>query len=681
MTSGTDAFSNQSPAHLVLAIHGVGNPKVGEIAETIAKNLSERTVTNPVYEINWNEIVEKPLSERGNIHVTAIATLARVIANISLTCPRSLRGNQRFSLLGIIFRIQQIIFVLADALIATAFWITLVFPPSAYLGGLASTAFVPDPSPVINRFEQIGFSLALPVVRIALYVVFLFLTTCPLQALLTRSLSPVFIGTRRSLGLILRPLLFVMTFPLLLPWRSIVSRAWRSRAVLGRILLIALVLYASALALMSQYRHTLTMAFDTIVKRAAEICFVSASAVILIYALNPALKILMDIFRYAGDPPYRQRIQTLVTAKVGAVRTANGSGEELYILAHSLGSVIAIDSLLNTEAFIPADRITLITIGSPLRRFFFRFFPNLFFPDTAALCAKKLASRFAGFRWINCYRPFDQIGTRLGLPDCEWTSEVSTSQYNRIASAHPDYWGDPIVSKCILDECRIVSFTTANSFEPDSPSPEIEVAERRTVLKILWAVLIGAMTLAPIVGFVIGAKQYSHDAKGQDAILSKIQSEGIETYADVTYERRPTMWDETGPGAYETVLTFSYDDLKGLHHKVVVEEDELVTFVFDPSEHVLDVNAVKQFVRGEQTSKGVKAAKVRIKYLADNPELIYVTQFPPIPNPVWVSITMLASVVLLIFVTYYAAKITYFVGGVISELFVGQPVFSTSFFE
>ena len=681
MTSEADTFSKKPPDALVFAIHGVGNPKVGEIAKSIAANLSESAVTNPVHEINWNQIVEKPLSERGNIRVTAIATLARVIANISLTSPRSLRGNQPFSLLGIIFRLQQILFVFADALIAIAFWIILVFPPSAYLGGLASTAFVPEASPVINRFEHIGFSLTVPAVRIVFYLLLLFLATCLLQALLTRSLSPMFIGTRRALGLILRPLLFLLTFPLLFPWRSLVSSAWRSRAVLVRVLLIFLVFYASALTLVSQYRHTLTMAFDTIVKRAAEVCLVSALAAILIYAFSPALKILMDIFRYAGDPAYRQRIQALIAAKVNAVRTNSGSGGEFYILAHSLGSVIAIDALLNAETFIGADRITLITIGSPLRRFFFRFFPNLFFPDTAALCAERLASRFAGFRWINCYRPFDQIGTRLGLPDYGWTSEISTSQYKRIATAHSDYWGDPIVRKCVLDECRVVMFATANSPESIIQFSEIEVTWRRTVLRIVWRVLIGVMALAPIVGFVIGAKQYFQDNNEQNAILSRIQSEGIETYADVTYERRPTAWDETGPIAYETVLTFSYDDVKGFHHHVVLEEGELFTNVFDPSEHVVDVNAVEEFVLRERKSTKAKAAKVKIKYLSDNLDLIYVTQFPPTPNPLWVSISMLAAVALLIVVTYYAAKITYFVGGTISELFVGQPVLSTSFFE
>jgi alpha-beta hydrolase superfamily lysophospholipase len=41
-----------------------------------------------------------------------------------------------------------------------------------------------------------------------------------------------------------------------------------------------------------------------------------------------------------------------------------------FTVAHSLGTVIAIDAVLNSESFAPSDRITLITMGSPLLRFF-----------------------------------------------------------------------------------------------------------------------------------------------------------------------------------------------------------------------------------------------------------------------------------------------------------------------
>src|SRR5260370_15287423 len=124
------------PKTLVIAIHGVGNPKVNEIARALDLNLNAGHMNFEVHEINWNQITDKPESEKGNIRLTAISTLANVIASASLSCPTTLKGVNSHSLLRPIFRLQQVLFLFADAALAVAWWAILLFPPTAFLGAL-----------------------------------------------------------------------------------------------------------------------------------------------------------------------------------------------------------------------------------------------------------------------------------------------------------------------------------------------------------------------------------------------------------------------------------------------------------------------------------------------------------------------------------------------------------------
>ena len=154
------------------------------------------------------------------------------------------------------------------------------------------------------------------------------------------------------------------------------------------------------------------------------------------FAIAPALKVLADIFRYVGDPNYRAAIQD------GIDRCFDGlglAGKEFYLVGHSLGSVIAVDALWRTASpLVRCSSITLITLGSPLRRFFWQFFRPAM-PSAGDLSAC-FDSRYQRFQWINVYRPFDPIGTRLF--DSRGR-DFSTRQYHRVlAWAHTNYWSD-----------------------------------------------------------------------------------------------------------------------------------------------------------------------------------------------------------------------------------------------
>jgi hypothetical protein len=161
------------------------------------------------------------------------------------------------------------------------------------------------------------------------------------------------------------------------------------------------------------------------------------------YAIAPALKVLADIFRYVGDPEYRARIQAGLER---CLQELGLEGKELYLVGHSLGSVIAVDALWCAAGpFASCSSITLVTLGSPLRRFFWRFFRPAI-PRPGDLAAH-FDRQYGRFRWVNVYRPFDPIGTTLFT---QTGYDFSTKQYHRIlAWAHTHYWSDRGVLRCV----------------------------------------------------------------------------------------------------------------------------------------------------------------------------------------------------------------------------------------
>lgn len=66
---------------------------------------------------------------------------------------------------------------------------------------------------------------------------------------------------------------------------------------------------------------------------------------------------------------------------------------------------------------VRSDHVDNDGLSSP--EVFSGFFPDLFFPAKARIALTRLRPAmqdYAGLRWINCCRPWDQIGTRLSLP-------------------------------------------------------------------------------------------------------------------------------------------------------------------------------------------------------------------------------------------------------------------------
>jgi len=177
---------------------------------------------------------------------------------------------------------------------------------------------------------------------------------------------------------------------------------------------------------------------------AISVCLVG----IVVFVILPIAKILSDIVLYVGDNKHREIIHSQLDQTIRSLPL--GDRSRLVVIGHSLGSVIAVDSLLRFGKRWPhSAQIVLVTMGSPLKRFFTVFFqsfytiPNIFadslLPDTNVV------------RWVNVYRPWDPIGTSLFTIPHKQITEICTNQWFKVIHAHLGYWSDRKVMTIMHD--------------------------------------------------------------------------------------------------------------------------------------------------------------------------------------------------------------------------------------
>ena len=189
-----------------------------------------------------------------------------------------------------------------------------------------------------------------------------------------------------------------------------------------------------------------------------------------------ALMLISDVVRYLGDAQYRRGLQDHLGERLRSLLAAQPP--DLVIAAHSLGSVIAVDTLLRRAQIVPPrTRVTLLTMGSPLKRTFHRFFPDRY-ADPIEL-RTELNARVGPLRWINVHRPFDPVGTNLlgSLPADRVAGKLRlTWPFLLFFPAHTDYWGDAVVLDQALQGIRALPFvagvpspTASFALAPDPP--------------------------------------------------------------------------------------------------------------------------------------------------------------------------------------------------------------------
>ena len=174
---------------------------------------------------------------------------------------------------------------------------------------------------------------------------------------------------------------------------------------------------------------------------------------------NPALRrtigILWDVGSFfpraahpLAPPSYGERAIPDLARRVERLTTTPSS--RVVLSGHSQGSVMVVATVLQLSPDT-AERVDLLTHGSPVRRLYLRFFPAYFGPD-----ALRAAYKRVGGRWRNLYRDTDPIGAWALDPPTVADPPVDRRLIDprtlvEEIQGHSDYWSDAGYARALTE--------------------------------------------------------------------------------------------------------------------------------------------------------------------------------------------------------------------------------------
>lgn len=216
-------------------------------------------------------------------------------------------------------------------------------------------------------------------------------------------------------------------------------------------------------AVSSLYGGTDTPAEVTIgaeMVRLAAILFVSAFVVFSTYTAN-GLKLVLDVVNHFTQPaqsyPVRNRIEKRFEEMVEYL-IAPCTKPHLVIIAHSQGTVITIDALMN-DNWVKAtlqrvSSLTIVTVGSPFTHVYQTYFPREYPKLKERLV--ELSSQ-QNVRWINAYRIDDYVGTYIENSIPRFPINVPLPP-----GGHLRYWEKDVIQRVLATpEIKNVLFNSA----------------------------------------------------------------------------------------------------------------------------------------------------------------------------------------------------------------------------
>jgi hypothetical protein len=147
--------------------------------------------------------------------------------------------------------------------------------------------------------------------------------------------------------------------------------------------------------------------------------------------LRVAIDAVLDIDNYFADPPNRRppraRIFSRYASLLAYLRAAGYA--RVVIVAHSQGTVITADLLRHLHAqgrlreLVGAMRLSLVTVGSPLRDLYAERFPLLYrwmgARETVFANAGPAAAALGAAEWVNACRSGDYVGRFIWTPSTD----------------------------------------------------------------------------------------------------------------------------------------------------------------------------------------------------------------------------------------------------------------------
>ena len=240
--------------------------------------------------------------------------------------------------------------------------------------------------------------------------------------------------------------------------------------VLGRIVLIAGVVLLAALGVYlageQNWRFVEEPPLSTLTAFGTWIMGLFAVSIVVLAwnsYRNPALRrtigILWDIGSFfpraahpLAPPSYGERAIPDLIHRVETLTAAPSS--RVVLSGHSQGSVMVVATVLQLSPDT-AERVDLLTHGSPVRRLYLRFFPAYFGPD-----ALRAAYTKVGGRWRNLYRDTDPIGAWALDPPTVANAPVDRRLIDPRTLAdeiqgHSDYWSDAGYARALTELAEV----------------------------------------------------------------------------------------------------------------------------------------------------------------------------------------------------------------------------------
>ncbi len=510
----------------IIAIYGVGNHEPGDVEAMLRGAFERAQLTADISELDWDKFARIR---------DGIWLLDHTAQSISETArlPLLPTGGKADRLLH---QVEELVYQRVFRLLVAIALCVLIAGPLLWLLVLVSSAAFR--SITVEDFGW-AFRAANTVMVAGAGVVLILVFVALLRSVVTRTLRPMWVVVRRVALLLMQPLILLQTVPF----------AWRlgspAVSLVAKFIPLAVVSAVLSLALspLTGYDHR---------QLASEhgISFLTIVTISLLGALHlifrqlwvgGPLKVILDIVRYLGDPPYRARLQTELDQRLQALPVTPAGSRSVVLYAHSLGSVIALDSLCNSAAWQATDDVLLVTLGSPIKRCFIRLFPRYLFPPSVRAAARTVASRLGTFRWINLHRRWDYVGTSLGLDRGGVGVDLCTGQGRRVLTSHSNYWADDVVVEKLLSGLETVRPAQGMAPQPTASSAVIPTV-RTTRMQIGTAKgLRAAATAVLAITFAVAVVKFlssrSTWIERVDAAALTVQQSGVQTLADVTYHR------------------------------------------------------------------------------------------------------------------------------------------------
>lgn len=632
---------------MVYAVHGVGPNEKGEVEQAVRACLSEHKIDGQVKEFNWSEVSQAP-GPGERVELSILSEAIKTMNNAAFAECRHAGGENLYKFSTLLTEIGRTLFFSAFLSIT---WFAFV------LWGILA--------PIDPRLESFSvwfsayWNLAKCLGGLGLAMLVVSLLYDLIHAIINGQYRLFLISIRRNGLIFLSPFVALVGLPFVVKW----SDAKMSVIKIVGMQAVSVVTVFSSIALIEYFIHTPGQEYLTLSdvgKFAGVVTLMGVAVTVVVVTLASltvaivpfATKVMLDVLRYVGNHTYRKVLLDKLDEHFCEATARFGKGDCVYLLGHSLGSVIVLDYLLNRLTLPIPYRIVFITGGSPIRRYFSNFFPQLAFAQSPDESAEVLTRCFHRFQWINIYRPADPIGTSLGFETSKSACDIDSKQRHSFLKAHFNYWSDNQLLRLVLEKLESASDNKIlDEATNEADRPTLATADRylpvrdyispfaRIVGKLCPPVMAGVVLLLAIWLGVMGTWRTIISIHNQQLHLSTLKKAGIATTVDVVHHRVIiSMGEGRSPPQFDDYFEFTFDDGGDTPRSVqrVVSNDAMT---LSTSSAYIDFSELRDHIRASTNRVEVgrplqpditlkkRAEGLRIVYLPTDPNIFYLPAF------------------------------------------------------